>query len=67
MKSHKRIFALIGIVLLAILYIATLVLAFADPSPEKVYFKSALFLCVVIPVLLYAYILVYKHMRDKRS
>ena len=67
MKSSKRIFALIGIILLAVLYITTLVLAFIDPSPEKVYFKAGLFLCVVVPVLLYAYILVYKYLRDKRK
>lgn len=67
MKSSKRVFALIGIILLVVLYIATLVLAFLDPTPDKVYFKSGLFLCVLLPVLLYAYILVYKHMRDKRQ
>ncbi len=67
MKSPKRIFAIAGVILLAALYIATLVLAFADPTPDKVWFKSGLFLCVLVPVLLYAYILVYKHMRDKRQ
>jgi len=66
MKSSKRIFALIGIILLAALYITTLVLAFLDPTPGKVYFKSGLFLCVVIPVLMYAYILVYKYLSDKK-
>lgn len=66
MKS-KRIFSIIGIILLIALYVTTLILAFTDPTADKSYFKAALFLCVVIPVLLYAYILTYRHMRDKRQ
>jgi len=67
MKSSKRLFAIIGIILLVLLYVATLVLAFADPTPGKSIFKAGLALCVILPILLYAYLLVYKHMRDKRQ
>lgn len=66
MKKSKRILSIIGIVLLISLYVTTLVLAFADPTEEHLYFKASLFLCVVIPVMLYAYILTYKYMRGKR-
>lgn len=66
MKSSKRIFAIIGAVLLVALYITTLVLAFVDPTEGNVYFKASLFLCVVVPVMIYGYILVYRFMRDKR-
>ncbi|MBQ9766182.1 MAG: hypothetical protein IJW18_08295 [Lachnospiraceae bacterium] len=66
MKSRKSVFAIIGIVLLGLLYITTLIVAIFDPTPDKSYFKACLFLCIAVPVLLYAYILAYKHMRDKR-
>jgi len=67
MKSPRRIFAVIGIILLVGLYAATLILAFSDTSANKVYFKSFLFLCVVVPIILYAYSLVYRHIRDKHK
>lgn len=67
MKSSKRIFAIIGIVLLAALYITTLILAFVDPTEGNSYFKASLFLCVVVPVMIYAYILTYRFMRDKKQ
>ncbi|MBE5949059.1 MAG: hypothetical protein E7261_08540 [Lachnospiraceae bacterium] len=67
MKLSKRIFAIIGIVLLIALFITTLVLAFVDPTADKSYFKAALFLCVVVPIMIYAYILTYRHMRDKKQ
>ena len=67
MKSSKRIFAVIGIVLLIALYATTLVLAFVDPTADKSLFKAALFLCVVVPIMIYAYILTYRFMRDKKE
>lgn len=67
MKKSKRIFAVIGTVLLIALYVTTLVLAFVDPTEDNSYFKAALFLCVVVPIMIYAYILTYRYMRDKKQ
>ena len=60
LKQLKRIFALAGVILLAGLYIVTLILAFVDPTASKDWLKASISATLVIPVLLYAYMLVYK-------
>ena len=56
----KRIFAIIAVVLLVALYGSTVVFALSD-SPNAIYmFKASIFCTVIIPVILYSYILVYR-------
>ena len=56
----KRIFAIIAVVLLVALYGSTIVFAMSD-SPNAVYmFKASIFCTVIIPIILYSYILVYR-------
>ncbi len=62
-EKLKRIFALAGAVLLAAMYLITLILAFVDPTASKDWLKAALITTVVIPVFLYAYILVYRNLK----
>ena len=63
----KRIFAIIAVVLLVALYGSTLVFALSD-SPNAVYmFKASIFCTVIIPVILYSYILVYRVFGKKKS
>lgn len=58
--NAKRIFAIIGIVILIALYILTLIAAiFARPEKDDLFFASA-FASVVFPVFLYIYIKVYE-------
>ena len=57
MKKFQRILALIGAVLLVLMYAATLILAFIDHSATMVFFKIAIAGTLVIPVLLYGLIL----------
>ena len=57
MKKFQRIIALIGAVLLVLMYAATLIFAFIDHSSTMVFFKIALAGTFVIPVLLYGIIL----------
>ncbi len=59
----KRILALAGAVLLACLYLITLVLAFADPTASKDWLKASVVCTVVIPIFLYAYILIYRYLK----
>lgn len=59
----KRILALCGALLLAALYLVTLVLAFTDPTEAKNWLKAAVVCTVIIPVFLYAYILVYRYLK----
>ena len=60
MKKTKRILAIIGIILLAGMYISTLVFAFIDHSKTLWMLKSSVACTILVPVLLYAYTLVYK-------
>ena len=60
MKKSKRIFALAGAVLLIILYLSTLVFAFIDTDTSTRLLKASVALTILIPVLLYAFTMVYK-------
>ena len=63
----KRIFAIIAVVLLVALYGSTVVFALSD-SPDAVYmFKASIFCTVIIPIILYSYILVYRVFGKKKS
>lgn len=54
----KRILAIIAVVLLLGLYVSTILFAISD-SPNAAYlFKASIFCTIIIPVLLYAYILI---------
>lgn len=60
MKKSKRIFALIGAVLLICLYGSTLIFAFVDHSASLGLLKASIAATILLPVLLYAYTLVYR-------
>lgn len=60
MKKTKRILAWIGIILLVGMYIATLILAILDNSATMSMFKAAAGCTILVPVLIYAYTLIYR-------
>ncbi len=60
MKKTKRILAIIGVILLVALYGSTLLFAFIDTIKSLGLFKASVALTILIPVLLYAYSLIYK-------
>ena len=63
LDKMKRILALAGSVLLAGLYLITLILAFADPTASKDWLKASVVCTVVIPIFLYAYLLIYRYLK----
>lgn len=60
MKKFKRTLALIGAVLLIVLYVSTLIFALFDHSSSMGLLKASIACTILLPVLLYAYTLVYK-------
>ena len=60
MKNGKRILALAGAIALVLLYISTLVFAFIDPAASGGLLKASIACTIILPVLLYAYSLVYR-------
>ena len=60
MHKLTRVFALIGAILLAGLYICTLVFAVIDSAYTSDLLKAAIASTIILPILLYAYILIYR-------
>lgn len=67
MKKTKRILAVIGAVLLFCMYASTLLFAFIDQSKTMGLLKASIACTIILPVLLYAYTLVYKISRKNES
>lgn len=65
MKKLRRVLAVAGAVLLFLLYGSTLFFALTDHSAAAGLLKASLACTFIIPVLLYAYTLVYKNIKDK--
>jgi len=67
MKKGKRILAIIGIILLVGMYASTLLFALIDRSASLGLFKASIACTILVPVLIYAYTLVYKLAKDKND
>nr|WP_294469590.1 hypothetical protein [uncultured Sellimonas sp.] len=69
MKKTKRILAILGIILLAAMYISTLIFAFLDHSASQGLLKASIACTIFVPVLLYCYTLFYRllHRNDDDS
>lgn len=60
MKKMKRILAIIGAVLLLSIYGLTIVGALTASPQSSALFRASLYSTVVVPIMLYAYMLVYR-------
>lgn len=67
MKNLKRILAVIGVILLVALYGSTLLFAFIDRTKTLGFFKASIAATILVPVLLYAYSMVYKLSKKDKS
>ncbi|MEY8331523.1 hypothetical protein AALB53_00085 [Lachnospiraceae bacterium 47-T17] len=66
MKKIKRLMAIAGILLLAALYVITLVLALTDDPNTMNAFRASIYCTVLIPVLIWAYTFIYKLLKNNR-
>lgn len=60
MSKTKRFLALLGVILLATLYLSTLFFAIFDSPNTMWLFKASIAATILLPVLLYAYSLFYR-------
>lgn len=68
MKTIKRILAILGIVLLAGMYVLTLVLALTDDPNTMNAFRASVYCTVLVPVLIWAYTFIYRLLKkDKKE
>ena len=67
MKKVKRILALAGAMLLFALYASTLIFAFIDSDVSLTFLRASIACTIILPVLIYAYILVTRRDTDINS
>lgn len=67
MKKLQRVLAMAGVLLLLALYGSTLVFALSGNPEADGWFKASLFCTITIPVLLYAFVLVYRYLKDRNK
>lgn len=65
MHKSKRILAIIGIVFLVGLYVVSLISAIFVTEASATLFKVSIFCTIVIPLLLYAYMMLCRVFRKK--
>lgn len=63
----KRILALAGVVLLVGLYLSTLVFALTDHSATRDLLRASVAATILVPVMLYAYMLVYRILSGRKD
>ena len=66
MKKIKQILALIGVVLLVCMYAATLIFALIDSPAASGLFRASVAATILVPVLLYAFILVARLLKNHK-
>lgn len=67
MKNTKRIAAIIGVVILVSLPIIAIISAFFATEQSNAFFLASIFSAVMIPILVYGFIMVYKLARRNKS
>lgn len=67
MKNTKKFLAFLGAVLLLGLYLTTLIFALIDSPFAYTMFKICLYCTIMVPVLIYAMILVYRRVKEKNE
>ncbi len=65
MKKIQRIFALVGVLLLVGLYGSTMFFALSGSPNATGFFKASIACTIVVPVFLYANMLIYKYLKNK--
>lgn len=66
-KSSVRIAAWIGIILLAALYVATLIVAIVDfPNADRL-FQALLVADIGVPILLWIYMWMFKQVKERKA
>lgn len=65
--TSKQIVAIVGVILLALLYIITLIVAIVDNSESGRWFMSCIFGTVAIPLLIWIYIWLYGKFTGKHT
>jgi len=63
MKKAKRVLAIITVILLAGLYISTLIFALIGSENAFAWFKVSIYCSIVLPVLIWIYTFIYRMLK----
>ncbi len=63
----RRVLAMAGIVLIVLMYLATLVFAFIDPTQTRSWLMASIFTTFFVAFVLYAFNLLLKMIQDKKG
>lgn len=66
-KNIKRLLAAAGVILLAALYLTTLICAIFDMSMGMVMFKASVMCTILAPILLWGYMVIYRIAKGKNE
>lgn len=67
MKKLQRILALAGVVLLLALYASTLIFALSGSESSTGWFRASIAATIIVPVFLYAYMLIYRYLKNRNK
>lgn len=63
--KFKRLFAILGVIILVSLYALTLIFALIDIPNWENFFFASLYATVIIPFLIFAYSFIYKLLKQR--
>lgn len=64
-RKIRQVLAILGIMILIGLYVMTFIFALLSSPNAANWFKASLYATIIIPTLLYAYLLIYKYLKNK--
>lgn len=67
LSTVRRVLAMIGIVLIVLMYLATLIFAFVDPTQTRSWLLASIFTTFFVAFVLYAFNLLLKMVQDKKG
>lgn len=66
-RTSKQIVALMGVILLALLYIITLFAAIFNPDGAGMLFRACLGATIIVPILIWGYIWMYGKLTNRHT
>ena len=67
LSTVRRVLAMAGIVLIVLMYLATLIFAFVDPTQSKSWLMASIFTTFFVAFILYAFNMLLKMIQDKKG
>jgi len=66
-KTFQRLAALCGVIVLAGMYLLTLLAALFEHSAQKALLKASITATILIPVILYAMLLIARYLKERKE